>query len=71
MRAMCLQHTGHDGVRPETLRGSVLRLHLLGFRGRIRVTGIKHGLENTSAGINEPLEKDRNKEKMKKIVIAG
>lgn len=24
MRAMCLQHTSHNGVRPEALRGSVL-----------------------------------------------
>lgn len=51
---MRLQNSSHDGVGPEALCGTVLGLHLLGFRSRVWVTGIQHGLEDTPTGVDEP-----------------
>lgn len=53
---MCLQDSSYNGVGPEALCGSVLRFHLLGFGGRVRITGIQHGLQYTPAGIDKPFK---------------
>lgn len=54
MRTVRLKDAGYDGVGPEALGGAVLGLHLLGLRCRVGVTGIQHGLQDPSAGVNEP-----------------
>lgn len=60
-----MQNSSHDGVGPEALCGTVLRLHLLRFRGWIWVAGIQHRLEDTPTGVDEPgrkiFQKDRDK----------
>lgn len=59
---MCLQDSSYNGVGPESLCGSVLRFHLLGFGGRVRITGIQHGLQYTPAGIDKPFKERENKD---------
>lgn len=60
---MCLQDSSYNGVGPEALCGSVLRFHLLGFGGRVRITGIQHGLQYTPAGIDKPFKERRERQK--------
>lgn len=65
---MCLQDSSYNGVGPEALCGSVLRFHLLGFGGRVRITGIQHGLQYTPAGIDKPFKERQEREKKTTLI---